>query len=210
MRRKCSLVDASPRVIRPLAVVAHHRGNEVAVTVLQMLGSSWTSLAAVLVATVGGYLWVVLLTRVAGPRSLAKMSGFDFAATVAVGSTLASTALGSTPLATGVLVLLLLYGLQFTAAKLRRRNALAGLIDSRPLLLMDGPTILAGNLRHARVSDEDLWAQLRQAGVHHRDEVYAVILERTGDMTVLTADGRYDPELLRGVRGAQELPAVSG
>ncbi len=179
-------------------------------TVPDMLGTSWTTLAAVLVATLGAYVWVVLLTRTAGPRSLAKMSSFDFAATVAVGSTIASTSLGSTPLLTGAVVLLLLYGLQATVAVLRRRRALAGYIDSQPLLLMKSGSVLEDNLSHARISHAELWSQLRQAGVRRREQAFAVVLETTGDITVLTAGERYDPELLHGVRGAEGMLADGG
>lgn len=174
-------------------------------SVLQQLGASWTALAAAGVATAAAYAWVVLLTRATGPRSLAKMSSFDFAATVAVGSTLASTALGSTPLATGALVLLLLYGLQFVVARLRRAGAFGGAVDNQPLVVLAHGRPLPDALRQARISNEELWSQVRQAGVQRLDQVHAVVLETTGDMTVMTGDGPYDPELLHGVRGAERL-----
>ncbi len=172
---------------------------------LSELGSSWTNLASIVVAGVAVYLTVIALTRLAGPRSLAKMSSFDFAATVAIGSTVASTFLGSTPLVSGVLALTLLYGLQYGIATLRRRNVFAGMLDNRPLLLMDGATVIEGNLRHARVSREELWGKLRQAGVQRLDQVRAVVLETTGDMSVLTDDGPIDDVLLAGVRQSSSL-----
>ncbi len=173
--------------------------------ILSQFGATWTTVLAVPIATAGAFLWVVLLTRLTGPRSLAKMSSFDFAATVAVGSTLASTALGSTPLVSGALVLLMLYGLQYAVARLRRGRSLAGVLDNEPLLLVAEGELLPGNLRHARISDGELWSQLRQAGVSRLEQVHAVVLETTGDLSVLTGGGPYDAELLSGVRGAEQL-----
>jgi len=173
--------------------------------VLEELGASWTELAVVVVAALAAYLAVIVLTRLAGVRALAKMSSFDFAATVAVGSTIAATITGNASVATGVLALGLLFGLQWTVATLRRRDLLHGLIDNPPILLMAGPELLEGNLRHARVSREELWSQLRLAGVHSRDQVRAVIMETTGDLSVLRLGEPFDDELLRGVRGAQAL-----
>lgn len=144
---------------------------------LERLGASWATIGTIVVSALLVYAAVIVLTRLAGLRSLAKMSSFDFAATVAVGSTVASTALGSAPLMSGV----------------------------EPMLLMAGGEALEDNLRHARVSREELWAQLRLAGVHRRDQVHAVILETTGDMSVLQGDGPFDRELLQGVRGAEHL-----
>ena len=172
---------------------------------LERLGASCTVLSAVLVSTVLVYLAVITLTRLAGVRSLAKMSSFDFAATVAVGSAVASTALGSTPLVNGLLVLLLLYGLQWGVARLRRRGLLGGLVDNSPLLLMAGPQLVDANLRQAGVSPSEVWAALRQAGVLRREDVRAVVMETTGDLSVLTGAGRLDEDLLAGVRGREHL-----
>lgn len=172
---------------------------------LSQLGSTWSTLGAILLATVGVYAAVIVLTRLSGVRALAKMSSFDLAATVAVGSIVASTALASTPLANGVLALGMLYGLQYLVATLRRRNALHGAVDNAPLLLMADGEVHEANLSHARVSREELWSQLRLSGVTSRSQVRAVIMETTGDMSVLTGDDRLDDELLKGVRGSEML-----
>jgi uncharacterized membrane protein YcaP (DUF421 family) len=172
---------------------------------LERLGASWTSLAVVVIGGLAAYATVIALTRLAGVRALAKMSSFDFAATVAIGSLLASVLVGSAPLAAALLGLAVLYGMQYLVATLRRRNLLLGLVDNAPILLMAGPEVLEGNLRHARVSREELWAQLRLAGVHRRDQVAAVVMETTGDISVLRAGEPFDAELLAGVRGAEQL-----
>ena len=170
-----------------------------------MVLASWTALAVVVLSGVVTYAVVILLTRLTGVRSLAKMSGFDFAATVAVGSTVAATLVGSAPLTAGVLGVAVLFGLQYLVASLRRRGLFLGLVDNAPILLMAGSEVLEGNLRHARVSREELWAQLRLAGVHRRDQVQAVVMETTGDISVLRTGDPVDPELLQGVRGAEAL-----
>ena len=130
------------------------------------------------------------------------MSSFDFAATVAIGSTVASTALASTPLVNGVLALVALFLLQGVVAALRKRGAFGGAIDNQPLLVVRDGQALQDNLDTARVSRSELWAQLRQAGVRQLAEVRAVVIETTGDMSVITGDGPLDAELLAGVRGA--------
>ena len=174
-------------------------------SVLERLGAPWAVLGTIVISAVLVYVAVIVLTRLSGVRSLAKMSSFDFAATVAVGSTVASTALGSTPLVNGVVALCMLYGLQYLIATLRRRDVFHGALDNAPMLLMAGPEVLEGNLRHTRVSREELWAQLRLAGVQRREQVRAVIMETTGDMSILQGEGPFDAELLQGVRGADRL-----
>lgn len=173
--------------------------------VLERLGTTWAAVAALLISSVAVYVVVIVLTRLAGVRSLAKMSTFDFAATVAVGSTVASTALGTSPLSHGVLVLAMLFLLQYTVATLRRRDLLRGLVDNSPILLMADDRILEGQMRHARVSREELYSNLRKNGVHQLSQVRAVVMESTGDMTVLQRGEPFDDVLMQGVRGAEEL-----
>ncbi len=173
---------------------------------LARLGASWQTVGVIVVSTVLVYLAVIALTRLAGPRSLAKMSSFDFAATVAIGSTVASTALASTPLVNGVAALAMLYGLQYFVATLRRRNTLRGAADNRPMLLLVDGRVLEGNLQRVRVSREELWSRLRLSGVRRLEEVRAVVLETTGDMSVLTGDqGAWDDALLEGIRDGDLL-----
>lgn len=174
------------------------------------MGASAERLGVVLVAGAAAYVAVIVFTRLAGPRSLAKMSSYDFAATVAVGSTLSSTVLGSVPLAAGVAGLALLFLLQFLIAAARRRGLFAGLVDNSPLLLMAHGEVLDDNLRHARLSRDELWASLRKAGVTHLAEVHAAVLETAGEISVLRADRTLDRELVDGVRGAQHLTGRPG
>lgn len=175
------------------------------------LFSSWESLVLVVVATAAVYLAVVTATRLAGPRSLATMSSFDFAATVAIGSTVATAANLGTPLANGIVVVAILYAVQTGAAIVRRRRPAAMVIDNRPLLVMAGGEVLADNLRLARLTEPELWSQLRQAGVTHRRQVLAVVMETTGSLSVLRGSpGDLDPELLSDVRDAARLRGVSG
>jgi uncharacterized membrane protein YcaP (DUF421 family) len=50
----------------------------------------------IIVQSVGAIVFVVALTRVFGLRSFSKMSGFDFAVTVAIGSVVATTTMSTT------------------------------------------------------------------------------------------------------------------
>lgn len=90
---------------------------------------------------------IILLTRIFGKRSFSKMSSFDFAMTVAIGSIIATTIISPSPnLSQGLVALLMIYLIQLIAAYLRRYKVFSNLIDNSPLLLMDGEKILKENL----------------------------------------------------------------
>ena len=169
--------------------------------------ASWSTLGWVAVSTTAAYVVVVLYTRVTGLRSFAKMSAFDFAATIAIGSMAASMALlDSVTLAAGVVGLGTLFLLQAVVAVLRTRSdVFEGAVDNSPLLLMAGAEVLEDHLRLGNVSVGDLRGKLREAGVVRRDEVQVVVLETTGDISVLTGHDPVEPWLLEGVRGADRL-----
>lgn len=158
--------------------------------------ASETSLIAIVLSTIGIYAAVILFTRIAGKRSFSKMSSFDFAMTVAVGSVIATTALSkSVSLLQGVVGLAAVYVLQILIAVLRRFSWVQKVIDNQPLLLMDGEKILTDNLRKARVSESDLRAKLRETNVLKLSQVRAVIFESTGDISVLhTTDPKTEAE----------------
>jgi uncharacterized membrane protein YcaP (DUF421 family) len=147
------------------------------------------SLLAITVTTFVIYLAVIGYTRIFGKRSFSKMSSFDFAMTVAVGSLIATTALSSSvSLLDGLVGLFMIYFFQLSAAYLRRWKPFRKAIDNVPLLLMDGEQILEDNLRKARVTKGDLRSKLREANVLDPSEVRAVVFETTGDIVVLHSD----------------------
>lgn len=148
--------------------------------------SDLKSLIAIVITAAGIYLAVIVFTRLAGKRSFSKMSSFDFAMTVAVGSLIATTVLSSSvSLLDGVVGMAAIYLLQISVALLRRFKVIKEAVDNSPLLLMKGEQILHENLKKARVSEGDLRSKLREANVLNLNQVRAVVFETTGDISVL-------------------------
>jgi uncharacterized membrane protein YcaP (DUF421 family) len=133
------------------------------------------------------------------------MGACDFVGTIAVGAGVGSTALGTASLLAGVVALGILLALQVAIAGGRRHLGLGRVVDNAPLLLMDGDAILRGNLNRARMTVEELNGKLREANVLNYGQVRAVVLETTGDVSVLHGDGDLDPDLLRDVRGVDRI-----
>ena len=181
-------------------------------SVLTQLGTSWSTAGTVVIATCGIYAMVIAATRLLGLRTFSKMSSFDFAATIATGSLMASVAMATTPLATGAVAVAVIFGLQGVLSFGRQRG-LSRVVDNTPLLLMDGPRMLLDNMRAARITRDDLIAKLREANVLSLSQVHCVVFETTGDVSVLHngADrDELDPELLSGVRRGDPVRSAEG
>ena len=147
---------------------------------------STTSIIAIGLTAMGIYIATILFTRLAGKRSFSKMSSFDFAMTVAIGSIIATTVLSkSVSLLQGVVGMAAVYILQISVAIIRRFKIVQKIIENEPFHIMVGKKILHENLRKARVTEADLRSKLREANVLELSQVRAVIFECTGDIAVL-------------------------
>lgn len=153
--------------------------------------------------TVGvvGYAALVVLLRLSGKRTLAKMSGFDLVVTIAFGSALASSLLTrDVSLAQGCVALALLVVLQFviTWSSVRARWV-RRVVTGEPLLLLHRGALLHPALR--REPEDEVRAAVRAAGFLDVAGVEAVVLETDGSFSVVPmADGPVSSSSLAGVR----------
>ena len=144
--------------------------------------------------------WVVLLVRVVGLRSFSKMTSFDFVMTIAMGSLVGSAARSTTwtDYLQAVAAMASLFLVQWVTAKLRNSSRWASrVIQNQPVLLMRDGKVLEEALRATRVSRDSLFEKLRGANVLDMAKVRAVVLETTGDVSVLHGD-RLEETILQG------------
>jgi len=146
--------------------------------------------------------WVVLVVRIVGLRAFSKMTAFDFVVTVAIGSLLAGAGQASSwpTFLQATVAIASLLGVQYVVARIRgASDAIEEIIQNTPVLLMENGTVLHAALAATRVAEDDLIAKLREANVLDLSQVRAVVLETTGDISVLHGQG-LQPRLLHGVR----------
>lgn len=152
-------------------------------------------------------LWATLLIRINGLRSLSKMSNFDFVMTIALGSLLASAATSSEwkPFIQALAAMASLFAVQWSMNELRVKwPAFRVFLQNRPVVLVRDGEFQTEAMHETRVSRADLYEKLRSANVSDISKVRAVILETTGDVSVVKGE-KLDPELLEEVdQPAQE------
>ena len=146
--------------------------------------------------------WVITLVRINGLRSFSKMTSFDFVMTVAMGSLVGSSSQSTTwnAFLQSIVSMATLFLIQFSAALARRRSKrLKTLVQNEPVVLMYCGEIIEESLSRTRVSRDDLIAKLREENVADFSSVRAVVLETTGDISVLHGPELSD-DLLQGTR----------
>jgi uncharacterized membrane protein YcaP (DUF421 family) len=146
----------------------------------------WQGLVRVVVVGGLAYVALIVLLRISGKRTLAKLNAFDFIVTVALGSTLATVLLSSSvALAEGVTALALLVGLQYLVAWASRRSRrVERLVKSEPTLVYRNG-FLQGAMHRERVTQEELRQAARGKGHADLDDIEAIVLETDGTLSVL-------------------------
>jgi uncharacterized membrane protein YcaP (DUF421 family) len=152
-----------------------------------MFFDSWYDLLRVLVVGSSAYVSLVVVLRLSGKRTLAKLNAFDLVVTVALGSTLATVLLsGTVSLASGLLALALLVALQFVVARLSTRSrAVRRVVKSTPTLLLDRGRMLEDRLAENRVTRGEVRQAVRAEGFGGLELVEAVVLETDGTLSVV-------------------------
>ena len=164
--------------------------------------------AGIVLSVLGFYGCLILFTRLVGLRSFSKLSSYDLAMTVGIGSILASTVLSkSTSLLQGVLAIGMLFMLQALLSIMRRRfKPFKALIDNQPIILMTNGEYLLDNLKEAKLSTNDIKQILRQNGIKSKSEIFAVIMETTADISVIkTSDISPEWSLFDDIRDNEIL-----
>jgi len=151
------------------------------------LFDGWSGIVRILIIAPAAYVALVLILRLSGKRTLSKLNAFDLIITVAIGSTLASVITSkSLALVEGLTALLLLVLMQFvvTAAAVRFQGV-DRLIKAEPTLLLRDGKLLPGAMQRQRVTQGEIEAAARQAGMQRLDQLEAVFLETDGSLTAL-------------------------
>lgn len=159
--------------------------------------ADWSTITRTLAVGTAAYVSLVLLLRITGQRTLAKMNAFDFVVTVALGSILA-TVLVSKDVAfvQGALALALLIGLQFLITWLSVRFApLRRIVTGEAVLIALRGEPLANAMRRSRITSSELDAIVRSAGIGSLADVEAVVLETDGSLSVIPRSGELRGDL---------------
>lgn len=169
-----------------------------------MLLEDWSGLVRVIPIAIATYAVLVLVLRLAGKRSLAKLNAFDLVVTVALGSTLATVLLSEdVALAEGALAFAMLAALQWAVSSASIRwPSLRRLVRAEPRLLASRGHFHDDALRAERITRDEVEQAIRQAGLGRIERAAAVVLETDGSLSVIAEEGEEVLTALRSVRGA--------
>lgn len=135
------------------------------------------------------YVFVLVLTRVAGKRTLGEVTSFDFVLLLIISETVQSALGGSDGSMTGAFLLVLtLIMLDVGLSVIKQKVPLVNkIIEGTPLYLIHDGKFVRRSLEKERVDEGDILHAARQLrGVTKIEKIRDAVLEPSGGITVIT------------------------
>ncbi|HYD93815.1 MAG TPA: YetF domain-containing protein [Noviherbaspirillum sp.] len=138
--------------------------------------------------TAGIYLFLLVLFRLLGKRSLSELSAFDFILFLIISEAIQNALVDDDKsLVMGLTVILtfLLLDLGLSALK-ARFNAFEKFAEGVPLLLVDHGKVIEQNMKKSRVTYSDILQTARESqGLERMSQVKYAVLETSGAISII-------------------------
>ena len=134
------------------------------------------------------YVVLLVIFRVAGRRTLAQMTTFDFVLLLIISEATQNALVGDDfSVTTATLAILTLVGLDIGSSLLKRDFPVFDkIIDGVPTILVENGRALSHRLSRARLSEEDVLEAARNAqGLERLDQIKYAVLEVNGGITII-------------------------
>lgn len=164
---------------------------------MSWISGNWPELGIVAAKAVLIYATALVGLRLGERRTLAQWSIIDFSTAVAIGAIVGRTAIASNQsFLTGAAALVTLIAVHRLASLLRFSPVFGKLLDHRVRVLVAHGQLRRGQLWRCGLTDDDVFAHLRQNGVRHLDGIRYVLYEAKGGLTIVREDGDPDAGLV--------------
>ena len=137
------------------------------------------------------YLALMVLFKIAGRRSLAELTTFDFVLLMMIGEATQQALLGDDfSITNGVLVIVTLIAIDVGLSLLKQRSGwVSRLIDGEPTIIVENGKLLHRRLRNARLIEADVMEAARSSqGIERLEEIKFAIIERNGKISIIAKE----------------------
>lgn len=134
------------------------------------------------------YFVLLLLFRIAGRRTIAELTTFDFILVLIIGEATQQALLGEDfSITNAVLVVTTLLFLDIIMSQFKQRSGtFEKLVDGVPTILVENGRLLHDRMQRARVDERDVMEAARQLqGIERLDQIKYAVLEVSGGITVI-------------------------
>lgn len=138
-----------------------------------------------------GYAFLLIAFRVLGRRELGRLTNFDLVVVLVIANVLQNAMIGHDTSLTGGLIgaatVLVLNALVAAAVYASRR--VERIVDGDPVVIVADGRLIRSTLRRELITENEVLAATRNAGIQQLADVRLAILESTGEINVFGVDG---------------------
>jgi uncharacterized membrane protein YcaP (DUF421 family) len=137
---------------------------------------------------VGIYVFMLIVFRFAGKRSLSEMSNFEFVLLLIIGESAQQAVLGKDySLTNAYLVILTLTGLQISLSIWKQRSErVKRWLDGLPVVIVEDGRPLKERMDKLRVGEDSVLEAARELqGLERMDQIKYAVMESTGTITII-------------------------
>ena len=134
------------------------------------------------------YIFLLVLFRIVGRRTLAEMTNFDLVLLLIISEATQNAMIGNDySLTNGFLVILSLLGLDILLSLVKTHfPTFERWVDGLPLLLVDNGRPLRDVMKWARVDEADILSSARETqGLANMDQIQHAVLETNGGISII-------------------------
>lgn len=134
------------------------------------------------------YLFLLLIFRIAGRRTLTQMTNFDLVLLLLIGESTQQGLLGNDfSLTNAFLVVMTLVGLDIGISLGKQRSPqLEKLVEGVPLVIVEDGKPLKDRMEKARVDESDVLVAARTLqGLERMEQIKYAVLERSGGISII-------------------------
>jgi uncharacterized membrane protein YcaP (DUF421 family) len=148
-------------------------------------------MVATLIRTALSYFLLLAMVRLMGKRQIGELQMTEFISAVMLSEAAVFPITDrDIPLLYGLLPLIVISSIEVILALLcRKYTPVRDLLEGKPILLVENGQYKEENLTRTRISREEVDSQIRVFGLENVSQVEKVILEPTGQMSVLPKGG---------------------
>ncbi|MDP9233955.1 MAG: DUF421 domain-containing protein [Actinomycetota bacterium] len=137
------------------------------------------------------YVFLLVIFRVAGKRTMAQVTVFDFVLLLIISEATQQAMIGQDfSITNAVLVITTLIAAERVLTWVQARyRKIDKLLDGLPLVLVEDGKPFEDRLRKERVNEDDILAAARQTqGLARMDQIKYAVLEQTGGISIVPKD----------------------
>lgn len=170
----------------------------------EALGIELWRIPIVILSAMGIYLAFLVFVRFFGPRILGKLASFDAVVIIMFGAVAGRVIIGHPPtLTAGAIGLFTLMCMEAAFGSVQHLRMLRHTLTGYPIVLVAHGELIPHAMHKAHITRVEIITAARRAGLARLSQAKCVILEPTGDLSVIREGTPMEPELLEGVIGKE-------